>query len=59
MTTITDPRPCRLLADLSPAELVARVDLRYLAPRQPGYSAAIRPESLDEFEYPGGAAWRS
>jgi L-fuconate dehydratase len=32
---------------------------RYLAPQQPGYSAAIRPESLDEFEYPGGAAWRS
>jgi L-fuconate dehydratase len=32
---------------------------RYLAPEQPGYSAAIRPESLDEHEYPGGAAWRS
>jgi L-fuconate dehydratase len=32
---------------------------RYLAPEQPGYSAAIRPESLDEFEFPGGAAWRS
>jgi L-fuconate dehydratase len=32
---------------------------RYLAPDQPGYSAAIRPESLDEFEFPGGAAWRS
>ena len=32
---------------------------RYLAPTQPGYSAQIRPESLDEFEFPGGAAWRS
>ena len=32
---------------------------RYLAPEQPGYSAQIRAESLDEFEFPGGAAWRS
>jgi L-fuconate dehydratase len=32
---------------------------RYLAPEQPGYSAQMKPESLDEFEFPGGAAWRS
>jgi L-fuconate dehydratase len=32
---------------------------RYLAPSQPGYSAEMKAESLDEFEFPGGAAWRS
>ena len=32
---------------------------RYLAPEQPGYSAQMKAESLDEFEFPGGAAWRS
>ena len=32
---------------------------RYVAPEQPGYSAAMKAESLDEFEFPGGAAWRS
>jgi L-fuconate dehydratase len=32
---------------------------RYLAPQQPGYSAQMKAESLDEFEFPGGAAWRS
>ena len=32
---------------------------RYLAPEQPGYSAQIKAGSLDEFEFPGGAAWRS
>jgi L-fuconate dehydratase len=32
---------------------------RYVPPEPPGYSAAIRADSLDEFEYPGGAAWRS
>jgi L-fuconate dehydratase len=31
----------------------------YLAPEQPGYSAQMKAESLDEFEFPGGAAWRS
>ena len=31
---------------------------RYLAPEAPGTSIAIRPESLDTFEFPGGAAWR-
>jgi L-fuconate dehydratase len=31
---------------------------RYLAPEAPGYSAEIHAASLDEFEFPGGAAWR-
>ena len=31
---------------------------RYLAPEAPGTSIAIRAESLDTFEFPGGAAWR-
>ena len=30
---------------------------RYLAPNQPGYSAAMLPESVDEFEFPRGRAW--
>ena len=30
---------------------------RYLAPRAPGYSAEIKPASLERFEYPGGDAW--
>lgn len=31
---------------------------RYVAPEAPGTSIAIHPESLDRFEFPGGAAWR-
>ncbi|MBI5284162.1 MAG: L-fuconate dehydratase [Chloroflexi bacterium] len=31
---------------------------RYFPPRVPGFSIEMRPESLDEFEFPGGAAWR-
>jgi L-fuconate dehydratase len=31
----------------------------YVAPRAPGYSITMRPESLREFEYPTGPAWRS
>lgn len=30
---------------------------RYMAPSKPGYSIAMRPESLEEFEYPNGSAW--
>jgi L-fuconate dehydratase len=30
---------------------------RYLAPRAPGYSAEIKPGSLERFEYPDGNAW--
>ncbi|QIN80832.1 fuconate dehydratase [Rubrobacter marinus] len=32
---------------------------RYMPPEAPGYSITMRPESLDEFEFPGGAAWTS
>jgi L-fuconate dehydratase len=31
---------------------------RYLLPRQPGFSAQLRPESLARFAYPGGEQWR-
>ncbi len=31
---------------------------RYLAPTAPGYSITMKPESLDRYEYPSGAAWR-
>jgi L-fuconate dehydratase len=31
----------------------------YSAPRAPGYSIAMRPESVARFEYPTGSAWRS
>ncbi len=32
---------------------------RYVAPQAPGYSITMRPESLHEFEYPAGPAWRN
>jgi L-fuconate dehydratase len=31
---------------------------RYLAPTAPGYSIEMIPGSLDEYEFPGGPAWR-
>jgi L-fuconate dehydratase len=31
---------------------------RYMPPRQPGYSITMRPESLREYAFPDGAAWR-
>jgi L-fuconate dehydratase len=34
-------------------------DGRYVAPQAPGYSITMRPESLHEFEYPAGPAWRN
>jgi L-fuconate dehydratase len=37
----------------------ARVDRgRYVAPTEPGASAEFRPESLTEFSFPSGPAWR-
>ena len=33
-------------------------DGRYVAPQAPGFSITMRPESLREFEYPTGPAWR-
>ncbi len=32
---------------------------RYVAPRAPGYSITMRSESIREFEFPSGPAWRS
>src|SRR5207237_6165312 len=31
----------------------------YVPPRAPGYSITMRPESLREFAYPSGPAWRT
>jgi L-fuconate dehydratase len=31
---------------------------RYLPPTRPGYSITMKPESLREYRYPEGAAWR-
>ncbi len=31
---------------------------RYAAPTAPGYSIEMKRDSLDEYEFPGGAAWR-
>ena len=30
---------------------------RYVVPEAPGYSIEMKPESLEEFAFPGGAAW--
>jgi len=30
----------------------------YMPPTAPGYSITMRPESLDEYEFPHGAAWK-
>ena len=32
---------------------------RYMPPTRPGYSVTMRPESLREYEFPIGAAWRA
>ena len=37
---------------------VVVVDGSYVTPRRPGSGSQIRPESLDEFRYPTGPAWR-
>src|SRR5262249_22722272 len=31
---------------------------RYLPPTAPGFSAEMKPASLDQFEYPSGGVWR-
>jgi L-fuconate dehydratase len=36
-----------------------RRDGHYLAPDTPGMSAQIKAESLTEYAYPDGPAWRS
>ena len=40
---------------LDPCEIV---NAHYVAPRAPGYSITMKPESLSEFEFPIGSAWR-
>jgi L-fuconate dehydratase len=30
---------------------------RYVPPQTPGYSAEMKPESLNEFAFPSGSAW--
>jgi len=34
-------------------------DGRYVVPETPGYSIELRTESLEEYSFPGGAAWGS
>jgi L-fuconate dehydratase len=34
-------------------------DGRYMPPKAPGYSITMKRESLDEYAYPGGSAWRA
>jgi L-fuconate dehydratase len=34
------------------------VDARYAAPLAPGYSITMKPQSLDDYEFPTGRAWR-
>lgn len=34
-------------------------DGRYLPPTAPGYSITMKPESLAQYEFPAGAAWRA
>jgi len=33
-------------------------DGRYMPPQRPGYSAALKSESLQEYSYPNGRAWQ-
>jgi L-fuconate dehydratase len=33
-------------------------DGKYMPPKAPGYSITMKPEALDEYAFPGGAAWR-
>jgi L-fuconate dehydratase len=40
------------------ADPVRMRDGRYLVPEAPGYSIEMFPESLEEFAFPSGAAWR-
>ncbi|MFI5006412.1 MAG: L-fuconate dehydratase [Solirubrobacterales bacterium] len=35
------------------------VNAHYMAPLVPGYSIEMKAASLDEFEFPGGAAWKT
>ena len=32
---------------------------RYMPPEKPGYSIALRPETLEQFNFPDGPAWKN
>jgi L-fuconate dehydratase len=32
---------------------------RYMPPQNPGYSITMKPQSLNEYEFPDGSAWRN
>jgi L-fuconate dehydratase len=32
---------------------------RYMPPLAPGYSVEIKPESLDQYEFPNGEIWKN
>jgi len=34
-------------------------EARYVAPTAPGYSISMKPESLNKYEFPAGAAWQT
>jgi L-fuconate dehydratase len=40
---------------IDPVRIVAG---HYLAPTRPGFSTTLRPESLRDYEFPGGAVWQ-
>jgi L-fuconate dehydratase len=37
---------------------VRTIDGRYRVPHAPGYSITMKPESIAEFSFPDGPAWR-
>jgi L-fuconate dehydratase len=44
------------LHDIFEEPIVMR-DGRYIPPKAPGYSTAMKPSALAEFEFPAGPAW--
>jgi L-fuconate dehydratase len=32
---------------------------RYMPPEKPGYSITLRPETLEQFNFPDGPAWKN
>jgi L-fuconate dehydratase len=54
-----DGRVCEFVDHLHEhfVDPVRVVNGRYIAPRAPGYSIEIRPESLSEFAFPDGPVW--
>jgi L-fuconate dehydratase len=31
---------------------------RYMPPEKPGYSITVRPETIEQFDFPNGPAWK-